>query len=680
MIGVDVGGTFTDVVAIVDGEIRVTKVPSIPDDPQQSVIEGARRLGVEGSTVFNHASTKGLNAVLTRNLPKIGFITTDGHRDMLDGGRAWRPFNAQMDPNWRRSFGDVSRPLVPRYLRRGVQERILASGEVLIPLNEADARAHLELLKHCNVEGVAICLLNAYTNPAHEQQLKALAQEILGNVPITISSEASPRSKEFSRAMTTVIDVMMKGIYGEYAHKLHAGLSDLGYDGALNFADCTASLLPWRDALEYPYRIIFAGPAAGAASCVRLGEAIGEENLICCDVGGTSTDVALIMEGAPFTNDMFELEYDLVINALSTEVSSVGAGGGSIISVSPSGDIQAGPASAGAYPGPACYCRDGEKPTVTDACLLMGILPSDEFAEGQLQLDRQKAIDAFMSLDTPLPLGDRVSFAWRIAINNIAEEVANVSIRHGADPRDFSLVAYGAAGPMLLAGLLDLLSLKQVIVPPHPGLFSALGLLSTDLVYTESRSAYKVLMPGMAGEINEIFTAMEAELMASVDAKDVEIKRSFDGRILGQSWETPFIEMPNGDIDDEVVATMIHNFHTEYQRRNGQSFPRMPVQGVSYRVQVVVKADKFEFSYTEPEESEPTVIGQRELHYFSDEPVMANIYDRLLLKPGQQVSGPAVIQEALSTTLVLPGQEARIGGFGEILISINTGKGGQQHG
>jgi len=680
MIGVDVGGTFTDVVAIVDGEIRVTKVPSIPDDPQQSVIEGARRLGVEGSTVFNHASTKGLNAVLTRNLPKIGFITTDGHRDMLDGGRAWRPFNAQMDPNWRRSFGDVSRPLVPRYLRRRVQERILASGEVLIPLNEADARAHLELLKHCNVEGVAICLLNAYTNPAHEQQLKALAQEILGNVPITISSEASPRSKEFSRAMTTVIDVMMKGIYGEYAHKLHAGLSDLGYDGALNFADCTASLLPWRDALEYPYRIIFAGPAAGAASCVRLGEAIGEENLICCDVGGTSTDVALIMEGAPFTNDMFELEYDLVINALSTEVSSVGAGGGSIISVSPSGDIQAGPASAGAYPGPACYCRDGEKPTVTDACLLMGILPSDEFAEGQLQLDRQKAIDAFMSLDTPLPLGDRVSFAWRIAINNIAEEVANVSIRHGADPRDFSLVAYGAAGPMLLAGLLDLLGLKQVIVPLHPGLFSALGLLSTDLVYTESRSAYKVLMPGMAGEINEIFTAMEAELMASVDAKDVEIKRSFDGRILGQSWETPFIEMPNGDIDDEVVATMIHNFHTEYQRRNGQSFSRMPVQGVSYRVQVVVKADKFEFSYTEPEESEPTVIGQRELHYFSDESVMANIYDRLLLKPGQQVSGPAVIQEALSTTLVLPGQEARIGGFGEILISINTGKGGQQHG
>jgi N-methylhydantoinase A len=188
MIGVDVGGTFTDVVAWRDGRLHVTKVPSVPGDPQQAVIEGARRLGVERAAIFNHASTKGLNAVLTRNLPKIGFLTTDGHRDMLDAGRAWRPFDGQLDARWRRSFGDAARPLVSRYLRRGVRERVLASGEVLLPLDEANARAQLELLKRCRVEGVAICLLHAYAEPRHERRLAELAREVLGDIPLSVSS------------------------------------------------------------------------------------------------------------------------------------------------------------------------------------------------------------------------------------------------------------------------------------------------------------------------------------------------------------------------------------------------------------------------------------------------------------------------------------------------------------
>src|SRR5580658_4945710 len=496
LFSVDVGGTFTDVVMVRDGEIHVTKVPSNPAATHLPVIEGARRLGIEDAAVFNHASTQGLNAVLTRRLPKIGFLTTQGHRDMLDAGRSMRPMDNQTDPRWHRPFGDAARPLVRRYLRRGIHERMLASGAVLIELDESQARAELAVLKRCNIEGLAICLINSFVNPAHEQRLLSLVREIFGpTFPVSASFEVGPRAKEYARASTTVIDVMMKLIYGDYARLLDAQLRASGFTGALNFADCTAALLPWGDAISAPHRILFAGPAAGAAACCGLGAAIGDGNLIGCDVGGTSTDVTVIVAGAPFINDSFAIEHDLLVNTLATEVASVGAGGGSIVSVSPSGDLRVGPQSAGATPGPACYGRGGTQPTVTDACLLMGILDPQGFAGGQIQLDTAAASRAFASLACRMSQDERVRFAWKIALNNIAEEISRCALRHGVDTRDFSLMAFGAAGPMLLAGVLDLVKARRLIVPPHPGLFSAIGLLSTDFVYANSRSQYLLLMP-----------------------------------------------------------------------------------------------------------------------------------------------------------------------------------------
>ncbi len=258
---------------------------------------------------------------------------------------------------------------MPRYLRRGVIERLLADGSVYLPLDEEQARGQLEVLKRCNVEGVAICLINAYVNDAHERRLRELASEVLGaEVPVSISSETSPLAKEYARASTTVIDVFMKLIFTRYAHQLDGELRSSGFTGKLNFADCAATLLPWAEALEKPFRIVFAGPAAGTMSSAALGEAIGEENLICCDVGGTSTDISLVVGGQPFVNNTFELEHDLIINALSTEISSVGAGGGSIVSISPSGDVRVGPDSAGSNPGPACYGRGGQ-PADDHRCL-----------------------------------------------------------------------------------------------------------------------------------------------------------------------------------------------------------------------------------------------------------------------------------------------------------------------
>ncbi|GLI26519.1 5-oxoprolinase [Agromyces rhizosphaerae] len=676
MIGVDVGGTFTDVVAIRDGRVEVTKVPSGRTDPAGSVVEGARRLGVDDSAVFNHASTMGLNAVLERRLPKVALLTTDGFRDVLDRGSVHRPLDAQTDPSWRRTFGDAARPIVPRYLRRGIRERMTADGGTLLELDEAQARHELEILARCEVEGVAICLINAYVNPAHEERLRELVHEVLGDdVHVSISSATSPLAKEYERASTTVVDVIMKLLFGDYATTLDRGLGGLGFAGQLNFADCAANLLPWDEALERPFRILFAGPAAGTVSSNHLGQAIGRRDLLCADVGGTSTDVSIIVDGRPFVQNTFEIEHDLIINALSTEVSSVGAGGGSLVTVSSSGGILVGPGSAGAEPGPACYGRGGTQPTVTDAALLIGILDADGFAGGEFALDVEAATRAFERLDTPVPLVDRVRTAYRLAVAHMAEEILNVAVRHGVDIRDFALMSYGAAGGMLLPAAMDLLPLKEVVVPPHPGLFSALGLLSADQVYSESESAYVVFGEHTVDEVAAVYDRMEARLRERLGAaaEGVTARRSFDGRLVGQSWETPFVPIPDGPITAESMGAIVAGFHDAYEARNGNRFDAFPVEGVTYRVELVVPAEKVEYVPAEPVEPfTATPEGTITLSYLTDEPVQAEWFSRGNLGIGAQVTGPAVIREELSTTFVSFGQTAVVGTCGEIIITTGS--------
>jgi N-methylhydantoinase A len=432
--------------------------------------------------------------------------------------------------------------------------------------------------------------------------------------------------------------------------------------------------MPWRDALQQPFRIVFSGPAAGTTSGARLGEALGEGNLICADVGGTSTDVSLVEDGKPFVNNTFSLEHDLIINALSTEISSVGAGGGSIVSISSAGDVVVGPASAGADPGPACYGRGGTQPTITDACLLMGILDPDGFAAGEMALDIDFARASFERLDSPLSVSERISYAFRIAVNNIAEEVTNVAIRHGVDLRDFTLLAYGAAGPMLLPAALDQLHVKRLVIPPYPGLFSALGLLATDLVYYESQSAYMVLIPEAAPEIARMFAAMERKLRGRVPeaAQGVTLRRTFDGRLLGQSWETPLVDVPDGPVDATAVEAMVANFHDAYESRYGNRFPAVPVQGVTYRVQLVVPIDKVEYQAMAAgpaaEASAARPSRTIELRHLGSAPISAPEYEREALEPGMRLGGPAIVREGLSTTFVCPGQLATVGRLGEIAI------------
>ncbi len=671
MIGVDVGGTFTDVVAISGGTIRTVKVATDTANTERSVIEGAAEAGVREAEVFNHASTHGLNAVITRRLPKIAFLTTLGHRDILDGGRVWRPPEDLTNPHWRRSFGDAARPLVPRYLRRGVHERITAAGDVLLPLDVDQVRQQLAVLRKCAVEGVAICLLNAYVNHAHEERLRELVREELGAIPCSISSEVSPLAKEFARASTTVIDVFMQLIYGAYTKRLDTGLREQGFRGELNYANCAAQLVGADIAMQRPFEIVFAGPAAGTVASAHFGGLIGAGNLLCVDVGGTSCDISLVTDFKPFVNTTFELEHDLIVNALSNEVSSIGAGGGSLVTISQAGELQVGPGSAGANPGPACYGKGGMQPTTTDTCLLLGIIDPDGFAGGRMKLDKSLSLAAFEQLETKLSVRDRISYAFNVGINNIAEGLTNVAVRHGIDPRDYSLVAFGAAGPMLLPAALDLVHAAEVIVPPHPGLFSALGLVSSEQTYGDSRSAYTILTPDAAPAIDAVFREMEERMQERFKDRhpNLTFERRFDGRLVGQTWETPFIPIPAGRITAEAVQTMIDSFHTVYKARSGNSFPALPVQGVTYRVEAVIPTAKVEYPKLTPRrQGKPTPTRAITVEYLTEQPIAAQEYQRADLHMGDEIAGPAVIREPLATTFMLPGQRLRVGTYGELRI------------
>jgi len=672
MIGVDVGGTFTDVVSVRDGMIRIAKVATNATDTHEGVLAGAKELDVSSSDLFNHASTHGLNAVITRRLPKIAFLTTLGHRDIPDMARTWRPQEALTDPSWRRPFGDATAPLVPRYLRRGVRERIAADGTIIIPFDAEHARHELEVLKRCNVEGVAICMLNAYVDASHEVKLRELVTEVLGDVPCSISSDVSPLAKEYARASTTIVDVFMKLIYTGYTKQLDEGLRDLGFKGQLNLADCMARLMPADTAMEKPFQVVFAGPAAGTVSSAYFTKPLGFGNLLCADVGGTSCDLSVVVDGEPFIDTTFELEPELIVNALSTEITSIGAGGGSLVTIGSSGELKVGPGSAGAAPGPACYGRGGTEPTMTDACLLIGIVEPEGFAGGRLDLVPEASEKAFADLDSVLPITDRVRSAYEVGLNNVAEGITNIAIKYGLDPRDFTLMAFGAAGPMMLPAVMDLVHVDQVIIPPYPGLFSALGLLSADQVFSSNRSAYTVLTPDAAAGIDEVYSSMEAALreqMGDLAPADIEFVRSFDGRLYGQSWETPFVPVGAGTITEEGVASMIANFHDAYEVRAGHRLEAIPVQGVTYRVHATVPIEKVEYPVLPKRESGTlTPSGTRALQHLGDEETQADVYQREDLLAGDTFAGPAIVKEPTSTTHIRRGQVATVGERGEIVI------------
>ncbi|WP_308284449.1 hydantoinase/oxoprolinase family protein [Pseudonocardia oceani] len=522
---------------------------------------------------------------------------------------------------------------------------------------------------------MAICFLNSFVNPTNEQTAQRIVREVLGaDVACSISTEASPLARAYGRASTTVIDVIMKISYVAYNEHLRTGLDKLGFTGQLNYADSAATLVSAEAAMRRPHRIVFSGPAAGTAACKHFGASIGDGDLICVDVGGTSTDLSVVTGGSPYLNTTYELEHDMTINSLSTSISTLGAGGGSIAWINDLGELRVGPDSAGGVPGPCCYGAGGTRPTITDACLLSGVLQADKFLGGEVRLHPDLAEAGFLSLDTDGDLARRVRDTWQLGLHNIAEGIVNLALTHGVDPADYSLVAYGAAGPMLLPSVLDHITVRRVIVPPHPGLFSALGLLTSDQVYSESRSSYTVLGDDAVERVEVLLAETEATLreqLVGVDPSAVTVTRSFDGRLYGQSWDTPFVEIPDGPVTEETVQTMIDRFHDTYERRNGTRFTTFPVEAVTFRVQAVVRTDKLTFEPLATRAATggaPATSTTTVRHIYGDD-VTATVVERSDLLSGDEIAGPAIVREAMSTTVVPPGRTVRVGRFGELVIS-----------
>ena len=635
MIAIDVGGTFTDIIAV-DGKGNITaaKVPTAARANENSVIEGAKRVGIEGQNMLNHASTHGLNAILTRRFPKVAFLTTEGHRDILDFARSWKPMEGMTDPHWRRGCGDSGNPLVDRYLRRGIRERMTGKGEVLIPFDEEQARKEIEVLGKCDVKGVAICLLNAYVNGEHERKLRDLVRQIMGDIPISISSEVSPLAKEYARSSTTVIDVVMKMVHGDYVAKLRRGLDEIGFTGDLNLVDSAAMLIPSDFAMEKPSRIMYAGPAAGTVSCAYLGHLIGEANIVCCDIGGTSTDISLIRQGKPVVKTEYEIEHDLIVSALAVEIFSIGQGGGSIAQVGSFGELRVGPEGAGADPGPACYGLGGAKPTIADAFLLIGILDADKFLGGEKPLHSELAKKAFEALPLKADFATKVRETYEMGLMNVAEGIASVTIERGVDAREYTLFAYGSAGPMMLPQVMARLEIKKVIVPPYPGLFSALGLASGDLTYTDYRSAYITLTPTgeTAKRIDDVYTSMEEAILTklpkSVKKEEARFVRSFDGWYAGQTWETPFIPVPSGCLTANSVEELIEAFNDRYAEMWGNRFPYLPVIACSYRTSCILPITKAEYKVLPERKSGGPAGVPRHLSFLPEAEAEVVEYDR----------------------------------------------------
>jgi N-methylhydantoinase A len=675
MIVIDVGGTFTDIIAVDEkGNITAAKVPTDIKATENSVIKGAKKVGIKGQNILNHASTYGINAILTRSFPKVAFLTTEGHREILDFARAWKPMEALTDANWRRSCGDSGEPLVDRYLRRGITERMTSKGDVLIPFDEHQARKEIEVLKKCDVKGVAICLLNAYVNGEHEGKLRDLVKEIMGNIPISISSEVSPLGKEYARSSTTVIDVIMKMVYGDYVNRLRKGLSEAGFTGDLNLVDSAAMLIPFDFAMQKPSRIMYSGPAAGTVSSAHLGSLIEENNIVCCDIGGTSTDISLIRQGKPVVKTEYEIEHDLIVNALAIEIFSIGQGGGSIAHVGSFGELRVGPEGAGADPGPACYGIGGTRSTLTDAFLLIGILDAKKFLGGERPLYPDFAVKAFGDLPLKADFPTKVRQTYELGLTNVAEGIASVTIERGIDARDYALFAYGSAGPMMLPQLMERLEIKKVIVPPYPGLFSALGLASGDLTYTDYRSGYITLTPNAdtAKRIDEVYTKMEETILAKLPKNamrgDVRFFRSFDGWYAGQTWETPFVPVPSGHLTEKSIEELIDTFNNCYLEIWGNKFPYLPVMACSYRTSCVLPITKAEYKVL-PKRKKGKPLGvPRHLSYMPEKESNVTEYERGDLYFGDTIKGPAIIREPMATTMVCMGQVARIGRYGELHI------------
>jgi N-methylhydantoinase A len=682
----DIGGTFTDFVLLDDaGQMHVTKTPSTPKDFTQGVLNGIRKLKLDLDTIdiFVHGATVVLNALLQRKLPKTGLITTRGFRDVLEIMRTNNPemYNLQ--------YGKPA-PLIPRYLRYEVSERVRYNGEVVVSLDRAEAREVVHKLKAEGVIAIAVCFLHAYANPAHEREMREVIEEEFPEAVVCLSSDIAPEWREFERASTTTINAASMPIISAYLRRLEEQLRAAGLRKELFVMQSNGGVMTANAACQKPVTTVMSGPSGGAIGAAYLGAKIRCPNLITIDIGGTSSDMGLIVEGKPITTAEGVISQWPILTPM-IEILSIGAGGGSIAWVDEGGALRVGPQSAGADPGPVCYNLGGLEPTVTDANLCLGRIDPAYFLGGEITLNEVAARKAVQNRIAERFGMDTVEAANGIIdiINaNMARAMRSILTERGHDPREFVLMAFGGAGGLHTAALMQELGIPRAVVPSNPGALSAVGMLATDFRHDHARTYVSAVDNLNLAEVNNIYRILEVQAIGDLETEGVDrsritLRRSVDARYVGQEYH---INLPIGftgqeadinvqlgseplkELDRELIA---RRFNEAHEKLYGYSTPDTPVQVVNLRVAGLGLIAKPQFpTYQAGGADAHDAIKVRRKVYFKEAGgfVETPIYDILRLRPGNRIDGPAIVEDPNSTMLILPGQTGSIDEFRNVFI------------
>lgn len=685
-IGVDVGGTFTDLVYcdLAEGDLAIHKVATTPEDPSVGVMTGIAEIcgiaGVVPSAIDHvfHGTTTATNATLENKGARTGMITNAGFRDVLHIGRHQRPqhYSISQEIPWQ------TRPLIQRRYRKTVAGRLVPPrGDEIEPLDEASVFQAAEELKAAGVEAVAICFLFSYLNPAHELRAKEIVEEVMPDAFVTASALIAPQFREFERFTTAALAAFVGPKVRRYIGGLESALRSAGIPGELRIMASNGGVATPAMVADKPALTLLSGLAAGVLGGGWVGELCGRARLITFDIGGTSADIGIVVDGVHAETDARSTSiagFPLLMPML--DIHTIGAGGGSIAYVDRGGAFRVGPQSAGAVPGPAAYAKGGTEPTVTDANLVLGRLEPEDFLGGAMALDAEAAEQAIAGLaqSLGLPLLEAAEGVLTILNANMANAIRSRTVQKGIDPRGFALVAMGGAGPLHGVEVARMLSIPEVIVPPHPGITSAMGLLTTDLRYDAIRTQFQVSGQVDIARIVSDLNTMQLELAARFDTDCVpESTRSYarigDLRYVGQGYELR-VPLPDGPIDAAAMERIWQAFHAAHAREYGHAFHDNPIEIVNMRLVGTGALPKLE-SLSAPETGsvEAALIRVKPSVFRTEAGLEAfdtAVYRRDGLSSGAEFAGPAILLQKDSTTVVPPGARARLHPSGSLIISL----------
>ncbi|HSJ58097.1 MAG TPA: hydantoinase/oxoprolinase family protein [Anaerolineae bacterium] len=666
ILGVDVGGTFTDFVLLDGaGQVSLHKLLTSARDPSLAILQGILDLEAGDDATVVHGATVATNALLERRGARTALVTTAGFSDVLEIGRQTRPELYALHPV-------RELPLVPAPWRFGLDERVDATGQVLVHLDPAQVDALVRRLLAEGIESIAISFLFSFLHPAHEQLVRARCIEIAGDSAphISLSSDVLPEYREYERTSTTVVNAYVAPLMSRYLSNLEAGLAGR----RLRIMQSNGGILSAAAARSHAARTALSGPAGGVVGAFAAAQAAGLANAITFDMGGTSTDVSLcpgyVQETTEGTIAGLPLRLPII------DIHTVGAGGGSIARLDAGGALRVGPQSAGSDPGPICYGRpEATEITVTDANLILGRLDANHFLGGRIKLDVERTRTSVQSLARRLSLPLEAA-AWgvlRVANSNMERAIRTISVERGHDPRRFTLVAFGGAGPLHACELAEVLRIPRVLVPPHPGVLSALGMVLADVVKDYSRT---VMLPAEAvageGALERLFLPLYEQARADLAAEglsgeEIHLSPALDLRYKGQSFELT--------IPLHGPQPIADRFHDAHRRRFSYASESEPVEVVNLRLKAVGRTAKPEFTYVPEGDLNPRAaqIGYKQVYFAAEgsalgiRPVLAALYDRASLRPGNMVVGPAIIFQLDTTTVLPPGWSASTDGWGNLV-------------